>query len=325
MLSKPNQNNLIFTDVINLKESDTFCFFVEHKKVTQIQSFLSPFLFFNDEHSTETNQLNYENRTNQMARAGQYFVGSPKIWCKNLYSGLFYPFNCTSELFKKLKISRTDSNILCKLSSVQRAYLHFFNILVDKHKVEFSKSNSPPILNNFHETLNEKGYFILKKIIPHWMLPRFQLFYNSLNEAGYFEIDKSQVINKRHGVCNDAASLYIQNCLASILNTVLPKKIKPTYTWVMEYFPGAILRKHVDKPQCRWNVSLCIENKNGNNPWPLFIEHNKQINVIALHPGDAVFYSGTKSPHWRNELVDKNTTTFCLLHYVSKDYQGTLT
>ena len=86
---------------------------------------------------------------------------------------------------------------------------------------------------------------------------------------------------------------------------------------MLRYQPGAVLRRHVDRAQCRWNVSFCvdIEAADDEAPWPLHIGAGAG-QAVHLGIGDAVVYCGTDVPHWREPLPDGKFVTVCLFHYV---------
>jgi hypothetical protein len=103
--------------------------------------------------------------------------------------------------------------------------------------------------------------------------------------------------------------------------------VKPSYSFLAVYERGAVLRRHTDREQCAWNLSVAL----GSEPhlpvdrqWPLHIETASGRHAVRLGPGDAVVYSGSDSPHWRDELqsIDSVTVAFC--HFVDAAYEGPL-
>lgn len=104
--------------------------------------------------------------------------------------------------------------------------------------------------------------------------------------------------------------------------------IKTSYSFTSAYEAGTILPRHTDRPQCVFNASviLGIDPSNADpKAWPLHIEIDGREHLAHLNVGDAVFYSGVKDPHWREELpsnVHMLLGTF--FHFVRADWTGSL-
>jgi hypothetical protein len=45
---------------------------------------------------------------------------------------------------------------------------------------------------------------------------------------------------------------------------------------------------------------------------------------VLLGLGDAVFFHGTKSPHWRHALPEGHESKACFLHFVESGFRGSL-
>jgi len=110
--------------------------------------------------------------------------------------------------------------------------------------------------------------------------------------------------------------------LLAITNKVLEKKTKlklsPTYSYTRLYKNGDILKKHKDRFSCEISGTLNL----GGDMWPIFLQDtNKKKIKINLNPGDALLYSGSILPHWREPF----TGYMCgqvFLHYNNKDTKG---
>ncbi len=123
-----------------------------------------------------------------------------------------------------------------------------------------------------------------------------------------------------------------------LANKYFHEDLKPSYSLVALYDQNeSICPYHVDRKECYRTIDLCI---NQDKPWPLYIAHEGiDINVTAdqyegrqedykklgqeylLNPGDAVFYSGTQFPHWRNKIQKDNFCQMVFFHFVAKDYE----
>jgi hypothetical protein len=107
--------------------------------------------------------------------------------------------------------------------------------------------------------------------------------------------------------------LFLQEKVESIVG----KKLEPTYSYLRVYYNGAILEKHTDREACEYSVTLCI--KNNGSPWDIWFEtKNGQNNNISLNEGDFIIYKGMELPHWREKYEGKEQIQI-FLHYVDKN------
>jgi hypothetical protein len=94
--------------------------------------------------------------------------------------------------------------------------------------------------------------------------------------------------------------------------------VKPSYVFVSMYDDDrAICPLHTDRPQCKYTIDLCLNQK---EPWDIFINDE----AYSLNPGDAVAYSGTDHPHYRNQIAKGNFCDLAFFHFVQKSFNGGL-
>lgn len=70
-------------------------------------------------------------------------------------------------------------------------------------------------------------------------------------------------------------------------------------------------------------MSLALDS-NAEAAWPLFIESHGVASSVLLAPGDAVFYRGTRNPHWREAQPGDRWSTIGFYHFVPDDFVGSL-
>ena len=133
---------------------------------------------------------------------------------------------------------------------------------------------------------------------------------------------------KRTSVNDSPLMRLVHEATLKLSRYVLADDIKTSYSFTAAYEAGTVLPRHTDRPQCVYNASLILGiDPSSADPkaWPLFIEVKGVLHAAALDIGDAVFYAGTRDPHWRDELpsnVHKLLGTF--LHYVPASFAGSL-
>lgn len=119
---------------------------------------------------------------------------------------------------------------------------------------------------------------------------------------------------------------------------IFGEKLKPSYSFASFYTEGkGICPLHTDREQCYRTIDICINQK---KEWPLYINHVDKLPdqlsaeqeqlikersvAYVLQPGDAICYSGTDHPHWRNQIDEDNTSDLVFFHFVPEDFEGSL-
>jgi hypothetical protein len=121
---------------------------------------------------------------------------------------------------------------------------------------------------------------------------------------------------------------FFHHAIADVLGEVVGEPIKPSYVYFASYKAGAELKKHTDRAQCEFSVTLCLDfspEPKHESPWPIRLE-TKTNRSIAVYQalGDGLAYRGTQVPHYRDKLGEGQTSTSIFFHYVPADFAGSL-
>lgn len=173
----------------------------------------------------------------------------------------------------------------------------------------------------------EEGYAVLPGVLPAPFLASMRSYYRRLAGEGYLELDTEQVIEKRLTIHDERVLRHVHRQMAPLVRAVTGEALKPSYSLLARYLEGAVLEKHVDRPQCRWNVSLALDDETDRGavePWPIYLRARNRTVGVKLGPGDALLYRGTDVPHWRKALPRGRCVTMGLLHFVEKSFEGPL-
>jgi hypothetical protein len=103
--------------------------------------------------------------------------------------------------------------------------------------------------------------------------------------------------------------------------------VKPSYVYLASYLEGAELKKHTDREQCEFSVTLCLDfspEPDLATSWPICLDTPLGSITIYQALGDGLVYRGTKVPHYRSVLAPGYTSTSIFFHYVPKDFSGSL-
>jgi hypothetical protein len=172
------------------------------------------------------------------------------------------------------------------------------------------------------------GYVVLPDLVPPATVAPLRRYVRSLHREGYFMAGDPQIAGGlRDIIHNEPVVRDLHRRLAAIVSEMAGEALKPSYSVLARYAPGAILRRHIDRAQCAWNVSLAVDESPTLEPaqrWPLCFDVAGVVHEARLGPGDAAIYRGTGTPHWRPAQPDGQSSMFVFFHFVASDFTGSL-
>ncbi len=110
-----------------------------------------------------------------------------------------------------------------------------------------------------------------------------------------------------------------------IAEKLLNRKLIPSYCFLSMYNESGKCPPHFDRPQCRYTVDLCVNQK---RYWDFFAktENGGETREFRLGVNDAAVLSGTRHFHWREDMQPEimNFCDMAFFHFVDADYLGDL-
>ena len=121
----------------------------------------------------------------------------------------------------------------------------------------------------------------------------------------------------RQAVHNDPFHVAVHERLVPLASELAGAVVKKSYAFAAMYGDRGICPRHVDRPQCKYAINLCVAQR---EPWGLFVDDVE----YRLHPNQALFYSGTRSPHHRERIQPGNFCNLVFFFFVDEDFEGSL-
>lgn len=177
--------------------------------------------------------------------------------------------------------------------------------------------------HQLRQFLAQNHYLILNQWIHPLQIAAMRTYFRALEQTGALVTQNTAEV-VRQCLHNDPFTRFLHYQMTPWLNRVLPKAVKPSYTFV-SYYEKTGMAAHKDWEQCAWNLSVMIDPQPEEPPtlnWPLHIQLPEVHVEARLEPGDAILYQGTEYWHWREPLPPGNKATVTLFHFVSQDYVG---
>ena len=171
-----------------------------------------------------------------------------------------------------------------------------------------------------------KGYAPLGDLIHPFHIAALRRYYRYLIRTGAIRLGDGQS-PRRYVAYNEPVARFFHHDLASTLSAVAGESLKPSYVYLASYLSGAELKKHTDREQCEFSITLCLDFSPEPElaaPWPIRLDTAAGTVTVYQAPGDGLAYRGTRLPHYREPLGKGQTSTSIFFHYVRDDFAGSL-
>ena len=149
-------------------------------------------------------------------------------------------------------------------------------------------------------------------------------YYRYLIRTGAIRLGDGQS-PRRYVAYNEPVARFFHHDIAATLSAVAGEPLKPSYVYLASYLSGAELKKHTDREQCEFSVTLCLDFSPEPalaTPWPIRLDTPTGTVTVYQALGDGLAYRGTRLPHYRSALGEGQTSTSIFFHYVAADFAG---
>jgi len=135
-------------------------------------------------------------------------------------------------------------------------------------------------------------------------------------KSGAFLVDHDPNQFRRVGAHNVPFFKAIHKQLDGVASEIFGEPVRSSYVYLSLYNDRGVCPFHTDRPQCKYTIDYCIDQ---DEEWPIWVDDKPYI----LQPNDALCYSGTDSPHWR-EMIKGKYCWLAFFHFVPKEFCGKL-
>ncbi len=247
-------------------------------------------------------------------------------WVRNHLSGNLLPFWLGPALERMLRDLRPGEPAPSSMSNEARRTLAAADILVCEDESSQRKRAHEKTIQQASPRFREKGYAPLGDLIHPFHVAALRRYYRYLIRTGAIVLGDGQS-PRRYVAYNEPVARFFHQDIAATLSMVAGEKLKPSYVYMASYRSGAELKKHTDRAQCEFSVTLCLDFSPEpmlETPWPIQLDTPTRTVTVYQALGDGLAYRGTRLPHYRSRLGEGQTSTSIFFHYVADDFAGSL-
>ncbi len=247
-------------------------------------------------------------------------------WVREPVMGALQPFWLGPRLESAVSDFQAGNRTPSSLSDCDKIVLKTAGILTAAGQREQRSAESSKRASVAARIFGEKNYAPLRGLIHPFNLAALRRYYRHAIRRGMIRLGDEQS-SRRYVAHNEPVARYFHHQIAKIVSVVVGEPVKPSYVYFASYLSGAELKKHTDREQCEFSVTLCLDfspEPEQTTSWPICLETVDGRVTVYQALGDGLIYRGTKLPHYRSVLRDGYSSTSIFLHYVPADFSGSL-
>lgn len=257
----------------------------------------------------------------------------PIVWVEDPNTYMIFPYWLQGKYWEEFELLFEKKILPEQLSPKSKEYFFYTSIIIPEKSI--TKEFKNDLFNKYNKLATQlvfDEYIILKNIVNPINISNYRYHIRNLEVKEFFcETDKQ--VEGRKNIKNEPLMKYFHFQINRLVNLLTGEKIMPSYSFLAIYPNGSELKYHIDRPQCKWNISLaldmCPEEKKDTDSWPIYIKSNEdtdkeKIIEVKLGLGDAVLYRGNKLYHWRDKLTQHDKFYACFFHFVDSKFEDSL-
>jgi hypothetical protein len=266
----------------------------------------------------------------ELAARKELFAGfalqGTMAWVRNSATGALLPFWLGPQLETVVQGLRPNEPAPPSVPNGARRLLAAAEILLPEDRARHRQREREEMVQKASPLFQEKGYAPLANLIHPFHIAALRRYYRYRIRTGAIPLGDGQS-PRRYVAYNEPVARFFHQDIAATLSAVAGEVLKPSYVYLASYLSGAELKKHTDREQCEFSVTLCLDFSPEpvlETPWPIQLDTPTSTVTVYQALGDGLAYRGTRLPHYRGVLGERQTSTSIFFHYVGADFAGSL-
>ena len=245
-------------------------------------------------------------------------------WVRRLRPHSLSPFWLGPRLEKAL--SAPAGTGVASLSDEDLGVLIAAGILLNRCDSKDGDERGMAALARAEEMFSKRNYAPVRSLIHPFHVAALRRYYRYLIRNGKIRLGDGQSA-RRYVAHNDGVARFFHQQITSTVSAVVGEAVKPSYVYLASYLSGAELKKHTDREQCEFSVTMAVDfspEPVQETAWPIRLDTPQGTTAVFQVLGDGLVYRGTRVPHYRDRLPEGHTSTSLFFHYVPLDFSGPL-
>ncbi len=247
-------------------------------------------------------------------------------WVRDAATSTLLPFWLGPQLDAIVRSLGQDEPVPSNLGDEARMLLSAAAILVPQNHATLHCRQLEETVRKWGPLFREAGYAPLRSLIHPFHVAALRRYYRYLIRTGAIPLGDHQS-SLRYVAYNEPVARFFHRSLVPTISVLAGEPLKTSYVYMASYKSGAELKKHTDREQCDFSITLCLDFSPEpvlETPWPIRLDTNRGTVTVYQALGDGLAYRGVRLPHYRDRLGEGRTSTSIFFHYVTEDFAGSL-
>lgn len=247
-------------------------------------------------------------------------------WVPQSETDSLLPFWLSPRLEETLAAVTSEGSLSSNLSHEELSILVAAGLLRTDAPAERERAQEREVITRSAEMFQGRDYAPIRNLIHPFHVAALRRYFRHIIRRGLIDLGDEQC-PRRYGVHNDSVARFFHSHLTKTVSAAVGVPVKPSYVYSACYVSGAELRKHTDREQCEFSITLCLDfspEPEKETAWPIRLDTPRGSVTVYQALGDALVYRGTRVPHYRDALAEGRTSTSIFFHYVPESFTGSL-
>jgi hypothetical protein len=247
-------------------------------------------------------------------------------WVRDSATGCLRPFWLGARLEQIVSHLRPGEFVPDSVPADARSLLAEAGILISQTEDECRNRLWSEVIKERAHQFQSKNYAPISGLIHPFHVAALRRYYRHEIRRGAIRLGDDQS-SRRYAAHNESVARFFHDQITNAVSAIVGEPIKPSYVYLASYLAGADLKKHIDRAQCEFSVTLCLDfspEPDLATTWPIRLDTPDGNITVYQALGDGLVYRGTQVPHYRYKLAEGYTSTSIFFHYVPADFSGSL-
>jgi hypothetical protein len=255
-----------------------------------------------------------------------FYLQGTVAWVRDPATASLHPFWLGPRLEAVVSSLRAGEPVPASVPRDARGLLAVAGIVTPENHAECRLAEWAEVVSKANRRFQQKGYAPLRNLIHPFNVGALRRYYRHAIRCGGISLGDVQS-PRRYAAHDESVARFFHHQIANAIGAVVGEAIKPSYVYLASYLSGADLKKHIDREQCEFSVTLCLDfspEPELATSWPIRLDTSEGTVTVYQALGDSLVYRGTKVPHYRHVLAEGHTSTSIFFHYVPANFSGEL-
>lgn len=247
-------------------------------------------------------------------------------WIQQGVTDSLLPFWLGPRLEGTVAVIKQEGHVPAVLPDEELALLLTAGIVSSADQEKGNRERWYDAISRSAEMFHQRNYTPVRSLMHPFHVAALRRYFRYLVRCGRIRLGDEQS-PRRYGIHNESVARFFHQQITKTVSLIVGEPVIPSYVYAASYLSGAVLKKHIDREQCEFSVTLCLDfspEPRRETSWPIHLDTRHGTVAVYQALGDGLVYRGPRVPHYRDILPNGQTSTSIFFHYVPAGFAGSL-